>query len=148
MRLPWRFPLDVWVQWCVLRLNKRKGKFWELPQIEPLNSTGECTANQFWHCFRHRFTSHEGNTFLLHSVANALFLAHLVQICHFKHGLRASIKWVHVSPKESTFKFLDPLPTKIQKERYETPSVLPKPNPEGPPHWDHNFLFLLIWLYE
>ena len=39
---------------------------------------------------------------------------------------------------------MDPLPTKTQKERYETPPILPTPNPEGPPPWDHNFLFILI----
>ena len=52
--------------------------------------------------------------------------------------------------------FWNPLPTKTQQERYGTgfrhvnnhftltPSILPKPNPEGPPPWDHNFLFILI----
>ena len=70
----------------------------------------------FQHSFRHSFTSHEGNTFLLHKIANAMFLVHFVQICHFEHPL-GGIKWVQASPKKSAFKFLEPPPSRKGMEQ-------------------------------
>ena len=100
----------------------------------------------FQHSFRHSFTSHEGNIFLLHKIANAMFLAHLVQICHFEHPLGGGVSNGYRHPQRNQhLNFWNPLPTKTQQERYGTgfrhvnnhftltPSILPKPNQEGPP---------------
>ena len=85
-----------------------------------------------------------------------MFLAHLVQICHFEHPLGGVSNGYRHPQRNQHLNFWNPLPTKTQQERYGTgfrhvnnhftltPSILPKPNPEGPPPWDHNFLFILI----